>query len=72
MTYTLVRTGLTLQTEAGTFDDVIQVQRDPDDTVGNGQNEETRQFWFAPGVGKVKETNVSTGNFEELIDYDIP
>jgi len=33
---------------------------------------DTKRYWFAPGVGKVQELNVRTGNAEVLTDFMIP
>ena len=35
---------------------------------GRSQGEQEKLFWFAPGVGKVREENPMTGSTEELID----
>jgi len=36
------------------------------------QDDQEKLFWFAPGIGKVREENVISGAREELIDYEIP
>jgi hypothetical protein len=33
---------------------------------------EPKLFWFARGVGKVRELNLDTGRGELLSDYEIP
>jgi hypothetical protein len=33
---------------------------------------ETKQYWFARGVGKVQEVNLDNGNTETLVDFFIP
>jgi len=53
---------------AGTFNGVLQVRRD---RVGR-TTDSNKQFWFAPGVGKIKEVDLTTGDVEELATYAIP
>ncbi|HEU5077230.1 MAG TPA: hypothetical protein VFU02_23725 [Polyangiaceae bacterium] len=48
---------------------VIQRQRDYEDTQGNAEDEE-KQFYFAPDVGKVLEVNLDSGHTEELVSND--
>jgi hypothetical protein len=36
------------------------------------QDDQRKLFWFAPGVGKVREENLDTRSTEELIDYQMP
>lgn len=50
---------------AGTFHSVL-IQRD------NVSDPETKLFWFAAGVGKIREENPSTGAVSELTAYEIP
>ena len=45
---------------------VIHRQRDYEDTQGNTEDEE-KQFYFAPNVGKVLEVNLDSGHTEELV-----
>ena len=45
---------------------VILRQRDYEDTLGNTEDEE-KQFYFAPEVGKVLEVNLESGHTEELV-----
>jgi hypothetical protein len=62
-------------TEAGTFD-CIQVQRTKDwqaEAAGAEDSDaQTKIFWFARGVGKVRELNVDTGSSESLVEFEIP
>jgi hypothetical protein len=55
---------------AGTFD-TVQIERvnlgDPDISG----DEETKHFWYAAGVGKVRELDVANGATEELKSFDI-
>jgi hypothetical protein len=60
--------GETLTVPAGTFNDVIRVRRD---RVGF-TNDSNKQFWFAPGVGKIRELDLLSGDIEELTAYTIP
>jgi hypothetical protein len=50
---------------AGTFE-CVQFLRERADTG------ESERFWFAPGVGKVKQESPMTGDTEELTTYEIP
>lgn len=50
---------------AGTFDCVLIERTNPTDV-------ETKQFWFAKGVGKVRELDTGTNATEELTEYNIP
>jgi len=50
---------------AGTFD-CVQIERvNPGDV-------ETKHFWFAKGVGKVRELDISSNATEELTEVEIP
>jgi hypothetical protein len=50
---------------AGDFS-AVKVQRD------NLSAPETKLFWFAAGVGKIREENPTTGAVTELTAYEIP
>ncbi|MEM7157659.1 MAG: hypothetical protein AAF799_32765 [Myxococcota bacterium] len=50
---------------AGTFD-CVQFLRTRGDTG------ESKRFWFAEGIGKIKHETLSTGSVEELAEYQIP
>lgn len=50
---------------------VIQRERDYEDTQGNTEDQK-KQFYFAPGVGKVWEINIDSGNTEELVSTTVP
>ena len=53
---------------AGTFDCISVTRvRTTGATAG-----ETVHFWFAPGVGKVREQRPESGEIEELLEFDIP
>jgi hypothetical protein len=64
-TYTVLDTATELTVPAGTFA-AVKIQRD------NVTSPETKLFWFAAGVGKVREENPTTGAVEELSAYEIP
>ncbi|MFP2933613.1 hypothetical protein ACLESO_52445 [Pyxidicoccus sp. 3LG] len=64
----VVETGLTMTTKAGTFTDVIKVQRDKLNDAGEVKEDKVRTYWLAPGVGKIREEGERT---EELSSYDV-
>ena len=64
----VVEKGLTLQTKAGTFTDVIKVQRDKLNDAGEVKQDKVRIYWLAPGVGKIREEGERV---EELSSYDV-
>ncbi len=54
------------------FTDCVKVRRGKDWAATTGEDVEEKLYWFCPGVGKVREENVTSGNYEELTEYDIP
>ena len=64
-TYTVLDTADERKVPAGTFK-AVKIQRD------NVTSPETKLFWFAAGVGKIREENPTTGAVEELSAYEIP
>ena len=64
-TYTVLDADEERTVPAGTFRGV-KIQRD------NVTDPETKLFWFAAGVGKIREENPSTGAVSELAAYEIP
>jgi len=64
-TYTVLDTAEELTVLAGKFT-TVKIQRD------NVSSPETKLFWFAAGVGKVKEESPATGAVTELSAYEIP
>ncbi len=64
-----------VMTTVGTFD-CIKIRRSKDwQAVADGvdvADAQTKLFWFARGVGKVREENEDSGSFEQLSDYEIP
>jgi len=68
---TVVSIRETVTVPAGTFDNCIKVERV---NVADGADQETKIYWFAPGVGKIKEQTVGdldTGKVEELTAYSV-
>jgi hypothetical protein len=63
--FTVLSMSTQVTVAAGTFD-AIEIER------VNPDAHETKHFWFAAGVGKVREEDVESGGTEELTDYDIP
>lgn len=64
-TYTVVAIDEEVTVPAGTFKAVIIERLNPG-------NRETKRFWFAKGVGKVRELDLQSQATEELTEYDIP
>lgn len=64
-TYTVLDIAAKITVPAGDFT-TVKVQRD------NVLDPETKLFWFALGVGKVREENPETGAVEALSAYEIP
>jgi hypothetical protein len=63
--YTVLSVAEQIRVPAGDFS-AVKVQRD------NLSDPETKLFWFATGVGKIREENPTTGSVTELTDYEIP
>lgn len=63
--YTLEATGLDVTVPAGSFSDCVSIRRtrEPEGDV--------TLFWFAPGVGKVREEELASGHTEELAEYAV-
>ena len=62
--YTVVDPHAEVSVPAGKYD-AIEIER------YNPDERETRRFWFAAGVGKVREQDVESGASEELSDYHV-
>lgn len=58
--WTVLADDVTLTVPAGTFENVLHLQK-----VGGSSN---KQYWWARGVGKLKETGSQT---EELVSYEV-
>lgn len=56
----------TVAIDAVTYDGCLLVSRTRPDTG------EVGHYWFAPGIGKVKELDLASGTTEELVDFSIP
>lgn len=54
------------------FTNCVKVRRSKDWAAVDGEDADEKLYWYCPGVGKVREQNVGSGNIEELTDYDIP
>jgi hypothetical protein len=63
--FTVVSTSEEVTVPAGTFKTVLIERNNPLDR-------ETKRFWFAKGVGKVRELDLQSNATEELTAYDIP
>ena len=63
--FTVVQTSVSVTVPAGTFD-TVEIER------VNPSANETKHFWFAVGVGKVREEDVTSGAIEELSAYHVP
>jgi hypothetical protein len=63
--YTLEATGLDVDVPAGSFSDVVRVRRTREPDV------ESTSFWYAPGVGKIREEELATGHVESLTEYEV-
>jgi hypothetical protein len=74
--YTVESVSETVTVPAGTFRNCLRIHRErdldnPDVMDVTDQGEQEKLFWFAPGVGKVREENVMSGSTEVLLDYEI-
>jgi hypothetical protein len=60
-------------TNAGRFADCLRVRRQRTWETDLGTDEgQAKRFWFAPGVGKVREETLDSGNTESLESYTLP
>jgi len=76
-TFTVESVSETVTVPAGTFRNCLRVRRvraldDPSIDDPMAQEEQDKLYWFAPGVGKIREENVMSGSTEVLVTYDIP
>ena len=66
----------TITVAGETFRNCIRIKREKeavlDETGAILSDIQEKLFWYAPHVGKIREENLTTGNFEELNDYDVP
>jgi hypothetical protein len=75
--FTMESLSETVEAEGRTFRNCVKVRRErvpgaTSGTTAGTQGEEDNLYWYAPGVGKVRELNLTTGNTEVLVDFDIP
>ena len=74
-TFEILSLSETVMTNAGSFD-CIKIRRTKDWEAAeegiDASDAEPKLFWFARGVGKVRELNLQTGRGEVLTDYFIP
>lgn len=63
--FTVLSIDASVSVEAGDFENCLLVERVRSD------NGDRTQFWYARGVGKVREEDPVSRNFEELVDYSI-
>jgi hypothetical protein len=62
--FTTLDVDATVTIDGTVYEHCLQVERHRADKM------ETKQFWFAPGIGKVKELDPDTQAVEELIDHE--
>jgi hypothetical protein len=69
--YKVLSKNVSITVAAGTFD-TVQIERTNlgDPTIQG--DDEVKHFWYAPGVGKVREEDKQDGATEELSTYKIP
>lgn len=63
--YTIESMSTEVTVPAGTFD-CVQFLRERPETG------DAKRFWFADGIGKIKDESLVTGSTEELTEYNIP
>lgn len=72
--YTVLSTDEPVRVPAGDFEGCLKIRRQRirggEEAVGSA---DVKMFWFCPGVGKVKEMNLSTPGegIEELLSFDV-
>jgi hypothetical protein len=66
------REDISVQGGKFSFKNCVKIRRGKDWAATSGEDVEEKLYWFCPGVGKVREENVVSGNYEELVDYKIP
>jgi len=75
-TFVVMSKGKTMNAAGESFRNCLSIKRKKeavlDETGEVASDEQEKVFWFAPGVGKILEQNLTTGNWEELTSYNIP
>lgn len=62
--YSVLNARVSVDVPAGRFSDCLWVERS-----GDG---DTTQFWFAPGIGLVRQLEVDTEQSDELVEFESP
>jgi hypothetical protein len=70
-TYKVLSEHAQITVAAGTFD-TVQIERNNLGDPNVQGDDEAKHFWYAAGVGKVRELDVKNGATEELSSYNIP
>lgn len=70
--FTVLSLNAEIKVPAGTFKNTVQIERINQGDLQSTGDEETKHFWYAPGVGKVRELDLESGATEELSSYDVP
>jgi len=76
--FTIEALSETVTVPAGTFRDCLRVRREraldlvEDAGAALAQEEQEKLFWFAAGVGKVREENLITRATESLTAFEVP
>ena len=70
-TFKVVSRSVSVTTKAGTFD-TVQIERTNLGDPAIAGDDEVKQYWYARGVGKVRELDLQTLATEELTSYTIP
>jgi len=72
-TFTLEALGVEVTVPAGTFTDCAKVRRERERDVADPiAEDDDKNFWFCPGIGKVRQEDPLTGKTEELASCDVP
>lgn len=71
-TFTVLSLNAEIKVPAGTFKNTVQIERINQGDPQSTGDEETKHFWYAPGVGKVRELDLQSGATEELSSFDVP
>ena|GEM_PF-1461301 len=69
--YKVLSQNVSITVPAGTFD-TVQIERTNLGDPAIQGDDEVKHFWYAPGVGKVREEDKQDGATEELSSYKFP